>query len=127
MEYTEVLHELSGLLFVVFSVFHVIINWVSLKKHFKKKMFITSFIVVLLFSIGIELIGQGHGKHERAILTKLINAPIDNAFEVLDIDFFEAKELLENKNIIIGDSKSIEEMGMNNRKSPKEIIELIVK
>ena len=52
-DYTEIVHEFLGLAFVIFSALHIIINWKSLKIHFKKKMFVTSAIVVLLLSVGL--------------------------------------------------------------------------
>lgn len=125
--YTEVLHELFGLLFVVFSVFHIIINWKSLKNHFTERTMITSFIVVLFFSILVIIIGNGHGAHERVVMEKLLKAPIANAFEILEIDPYEAEETLENNHIVMGDSKTIEDIGLNNQTSPMRIIELIVK
>ena len=59
-DYTQIVHEALGLAFVIFSVLHIIINWRSLKIHFKKRMFVTSAIVVLLFSVGLVIFGKLH-------------------------------------------------------------------
>jgi len=125
--YTEVVHEFLGLLFVIFAVFHVIINWKGLIKHFKKRMFIISFIVTLLFSGLFIYAGRGHGNHKRVIIQKLAKAPIGQTFEILEIDHSEAAAILNNNSITLGDSKTIEEIGLNNQKSPNDIIELILK
>ncbi|MGK9120968.1 DUF4405 domain-containing protein [Olivibacter jilunii] len=37
--YTEVMHESLGLVFVIFAIFHILVNWKSLKIHFGKKVF----------------------------------------------------------------------------------------
>src|SRR5690554_7727665 len=42
--YTEVVHEILGLFFVVFSVLHVILNWKAFKIYFKMRVFILSTI-----------------------------------------------------------------------------------
>jgi len=126
-DYTSVLHELLGLTFVLFSILHIIINWTSLKSHFKKKMFFISGLVVLLISIGLIIIGKVNGNHERVIIDKIVKAPILSSFTVLNVDYSEAEIILKNNNITIGDSKTIEEICIRNQKSPNEIIELIVK
>ena len=125
--YTEVVHELSGLLFVIFSIFHIIINWAGLKTHFKKRIFITSFIVIMLLSVFIVFAGKGKGEHNRIIIEKLSKAEISDSFEILDIDYYEVEELLRKNNITVGNSKTIEEIGLKNQISPKEIFEMIVK
>ena len=87
-DYTQIVHEALGLAFVIFSVLHIIINWRSLKIHFKKRMFVTSAIVVLLFSVGLVIFGKLHVNEERIIMEKLFKAPIANVFSVLDLLFF---------------------------------------
>ena len=61
--YTKVVHEILGLAFVVFSVLHLIINWKSMKSHFKKRVFIFSGIIVLIFSIAFIMMGKMHKNH----------------------------------------------------------------
>lgn len=125
--YTETLHEALSLLFVIFSLLHIIVNWKSLKNHFKKKTFTTALIVVLLLSAAIAVLGKGHGEHERIIMKKLSVADIANTFELLEIDYNVAEKKLKNNNIVIGNSKTIEEIALKNSESSKKIIELIVK
>ncbi len=126
-DYTRVLHELLGLTFVLFSILHIIINWTSLKGHFKKKIFYVSGLVVLLISIGLIIIGKVNGNHEQVIIDKILKAPISSSFIVLNVDYNDAEIILKKNNIKIGDSKTIEEICIRNQKSPNEIIELIVK
>jgi hypothetical protein len=56
--YTEVVHEILGLFFVILTVFHIILNWKALKIHFKKRVFITAAIAVAVISV--LLIVQQH-------------------------------------------------------------------
>lgn len=125
-DYTRVLHELLGLAFVLFSILHMIINWTSLKGHFKKKMFHISGLVVLLISVGFIIIGKANVNHEQVIIDKILKAPISSSFNVLNVDYNDAEITLKENNITIGDSKTIEEICIRNQKSPNEIIELIV-
>ncbi len=126
-DYTEIVHEFSGLAFVIFSALHIIINWKSLKIHFKKKMFVTSAIVVLLLSVGLIILGKLQVvDEERVIMEKLSKAPMSNVFSVLGIEYDEAKIVLENHNIIIAGSNTIEEVSRKNQKSTNDILELII-
>jgi len=125
-DYTEIVHEFFGLAFVIFSVLHIIINWKSLKIHFKKKMFVTSAIVVLLLSVGLIILGKLQVDEERVIMEKLSKAPMSNVFSVLGIEYDEAKIALKKHNIIIAGSNTIEEVSRKNQKSPNDILELII-
>jgi hypothetical protein len=125
-DYTQIVHEALGLAFVIFSVLHIIINWRSLKIHFKKRMFVTSAIVVLLFSVGLVILGKLHVNEERIIMEKLFKAPIANVFSVLDIEYNKAEIILKNHNIIIAGSNTIEDVSRKNQKSPKDILEIII-
>lgn len=125
-DYTKVVHELLGAVFVVFSVLHVLINWKSLKSHFKNRTFIISGIVVLALSIGFIILGKMDVNHEQIMIEKLIKAPVSESFSVLGLDYDNVESKLKENDIIIGESKTIEEIGIHNRKSPKKIIELII-
>jgi hypothetical protein len=125
-DYTQIVHEVLGLAFVIFSILHIIINWKSLKIHFKKRVFITSAIVVLLLSVGLVIIGKIHVNEERIIKEKLFKAPISIVFSILDIEYDKAEIILKNQNIIIAGSNNLEEVCRKNKKSPNEILELII-
>ncbi len=125
-DYTQIVHESIGLAFVIFSILHIIINWTSLKIHFKKRVFITSAIVVLLLSVGLVIYGKIHVNEERIIKEKLFKAPISIVFSILDIEYDKAEIILKNQNIIIAGSNNLEEVCRKNKKSPDEILELII-
>lgn len=125
-DYTKVVHELLGTVFVLFSIFHVIINWKALKSHFKNRVFIISGIVVLISSIWFVVLAKLEIDHEGIMIEKLVDAPIAESFSILDLDYNVVEKKLNKYNIIIGESKTIKEIGINNRKSSKDIIELII-
>jgi len=124
--YTTVVHDILGLAFVVFSVLHLIINWKSMKSHFKKRVFISSGIIVLVFTILFVSAGKMHENLEHDIIGKLIKSPVLHSFNVLNIDYHQAESILEKNNIIVGASETIEEICINNQISPKKILELLV-
>ena len=126
-DYTQIVHEFLGLTFVIFSALHIIINWKSLKIHFKKKMFVTSAIVILLLSVSLIILGKLLVvDEERVIMEKLSKAPIANVFSVLDIEYNKAEIILKNHNIIIAGSNTIEDVSRKNQKSPKDVLEIII-
>lgn len=123
--YTEVLHELLGVLFLIFSVLHLLVNWKSLATHLKKKSFIFSSILILLLSAGIVIMGKGHGDYQRYIVKKLSNADLVNTLEILEIDYSKADSILKEKNIVIGNCKTITEIALKYDKPSKDILEFI--
>lgn len=124
--FTEVVHELLGLIFVIITILHVIINWKALKTHFGKKTFSSSMAVVFLCSFLIIYLGQGHGETERIILTKLSQAPLSVSMEILGLQQNEVEIILSDNGIEPGKSGSIEEISIASKKSPKEILELLL-
>ena len=70
--YVRSMHEIIGIVFCVAVMFYVIFNFNSMKKYFKKKMFIYSAIVTVIFSIALTAISgsdnhrdRNKGKHNR--------------------------------------------------------------
>lgn len=69
-----------------------------------------------------------HGNIEHDILEKVLRSPVSDSFKLLNGDYQQAKEILKKNNVIIDDpSKSLEEISIQNKKSPEEIVELILK
>lgn len=127
-DYTEVVHEFLGLTFVVFAILHVTTNWVNIKSYSAKRLFIVPSIAVLIFAVTLIVIGKIHGNLEHDLLERLVKSPVSNSFKVLNVDYGMAKTILEKNNIIVKDSlQSVEEISIQNQKSPEEIVELIMK
>ncbi|MCG8583052.1 MAG: DUF4405 domain-containing protein [Bacteroidales bacterium] len=124
--FTEVLHEITGLMFVIFSILHIVVNWKSLKSHFKKRAFHVSFVLTVFISTGIVMAGKGHGEYKRFIIQKLSEANIVNTCEVLQINYHEAEKILRNNDLVIDNAITIEEIGRKNHLSPDDILEIII-
>jgi len=63
-------HKILGLLFLSFSIMHIIINWKSLKSYFKQKFFIVAGCSVLLLVVALVVAGKDeHHHHPDRIVT----------------------------------------------------------
>ena len=125
-EYTLIVHEAASLLFVIFSVLHIVTNWRSLKSRFKQKSFITAAVIVLSLATILVAGGKDHVKYEDAVLQRLYKAPISSAFNALNIEYKEADTILKRHNIISENRNTLEDVGRRNSKTPREILELFV-
>lgn len=127
-DYTKVVHEFLGISFVVFAIFHIRMNWSSIKNYAKRKQLLLPSIAILIISIAFIVGGKMHGNLEHDILEKVLRSPVSDSFKLLNGDYLQAEEILKKNNIIIEDpSKSLEEISIQNKKSPEEIVELILK
>jgi Na+/melibiose symporter-like transporter len=124
--YTEVVHEILGLFFVVFSVLHVILNWKALKIHFKKRVFILSTIVVAVISILLVIQQQKSPKFDTILIERITNAPIEDVLKVLQVDSIVVVKRLEENGISFIEGASMEEIRINNKVSPKKLFDLII-
>lgn len=124
--YTEVLHELFGVAFVVFAILHTIVNWKSVKCYFGKKVFPPAVIVLIALSITFIVAERASPPFHVMIVERIVKAPISDSFKMMGIDYSHAAKILEERGIEIGDAKTLGEIGTINDVSPKKIIELII-
>jgi Na+/melibiose symporter-like transporter len=124
--YTEVVHEILGLFFVVFSVLHVILNWKAFKIYFKKRVFILSTIVVAVISILLVIQQQKSPKFDTILIERITNAPIEDVLKVLQVDSIVVVKRLEENGISFIEGASMEEIRINNKVSPKKLFDLII-
>jgi hypothetical protein len=124
--YTEVVHEILGLFFVIFSIFHVILNWKTLRIHFKKRIFIYATIVVAVISALLVVQQQNNPKFDTILIERITNAPIGDVLKVLQVDSFEAVKKLEANGIFYKEGATMEEIWINNKVHPKKVFDLIM-
>lgn len=125
--YTEVVHELLGVGFVIVAVFHILVNWKPLKIHFGKKIFLPAAVAVLLIAFTFIILEIDDPPIDLVIMEKIVKAPIPDAFKALNIDQAEAVQVLKSNGILIGNAKTIEEIWINNEASPENVISLLIK
>ena len=124
--YTEVVHEILGLFFVVFSVLHVILNWKAFKIYFKKRVFILSTIVVAVISILLVIQQLNSPKFDTILIERITDAPIEDVLKVLQVDSIVVVKRLEANGISYIEGASMEEIWINNKVSPKKVFDLIM-
>lgn len=123
--YTEVVHELLGVFFVICALFHIMLNWKPLKMHFAKGVFIPAALGVALVSATIVVTQIFNPKVDTIVIGRIIQAPIDDAFRALQVDFREACKRLEANGITMEGAATIEDIWINNGADPEEVIDLI--
>ncbi len=122
----KALHNILGLVFVIAGGVHVIMNWKSMKNYFSKKVFISATIIVIIASTGLIFASSNQGNNPKMVLMQsMINAPIENSFQVLNIKYKEATKKLELQNIRILDNESIDDIAKANKTSPFKIVAII--
>ena len=122
----KALHNILGLVFVVAGVFHVIMNWKSMKNYFSKKVFISATIAITIASAGLIYASSNQGENPKMIIMQsMIKAPIKNSLQVLDIKYEDAIKKLASENIRILDNKSIDDIAIANEISPFKIVSII--
>lgn len=124
--YTEVIHEILGLFFIICAIFHVILNWKALRIHFKKGVFIPALLGVLVLSVILIVLERMSPPVDLIIFNKMVKAPINDAFRALDINYEKASEKLKENGLSIEEATTIEDIWINNDSNPEKVIDLIM-
>lgn len=123
--YTEVVHEMLGIFFVVCAVCHIIINWRALKTHFKNGVFLPAAIGIAAVSIFFIVQQALHPKVDTILLRRIVKAPINDVCKALQVDYSEAVKKLEANGISIGGAVTLEDIWINNDADPEKVFDLI--
>ncbi|WP_024953741.1 DUF4405 domain-containing protein [Sulfurospirillum arcachonense] len=128
-QYTKEMHEILGLAFVLFALFHIFFNWKSMKNYFKKKSFLLSAILTLVITVGfISNVGNKGGEHpSKMVISAVFNAPLNDAITILGKDVQLVNQKLEKSGILLEDANSILEISKKNHTSPYKIVQIISK
>lgn len=124
--YTEVVHEILGLFFVIFSGFHIILNWNALKIHFKKRFFMPAAITVVALSVLLIVQQSGNPKFDTILYERIANAPVGDVLKVLQVDSVKAVKKLEANGISYKEETTMKEIWMNNNLHPQKVFDLIM-
>lgn len=124
-EYTEELHEIIGLFFVVIVLVHVFYNFKSMKAHFKTKAFWIGAILITTISLTFILNTKEGNNPKQAIMTLLLNAPITNSVKIFDTNISHVENKLESEGIEIHMNDSIDSIAKRYKVSPFHVVELI--
>lgn len=123
--YTEVVHEILGLAFVLFASLHIFINWASLRTHFKKNVFFPAAVAVLVISVMIVVAQMGYPTVDSLIVNRVVQSPITDVFRMLNVDYEKTVQSLADHGISMENAETLEDIWLNNDVSPEEVIDLI--
>lgn len=123
--YTEVVHELLGLFFVVCAMFHIVVNWSALRIHFKKGVFIPALLGAIVLSAGFVISERLNPPLDLILINRIVKSPIHDAFKALDIEYDQAAANLKANGISITGAKTIEDLWTHNDIDPETVIDLI--
>lgn len=120
------LHNILGLVFIIAAIAHVIMNWKSMKNYFSKKIFIVSLITTVIVSALFVSLSPSKTENPKVVLmTKVLEAPIEISFKILNGNYNNAIEKLKSKNILINSKESINSIAKQNNTSPFRIVALL--
>lgn len=124
--FTEVLHEVLGLAFVIFASLHVVLNWKSIRNYFGKRNFAIAAVAVAISSVGLIVIERVKLPVDLIVLERIAKAPISDSFRVLEIDRGRAAAVLSKKGIELDGAETIEDIWVRNNSSPEEVVETLI-
>lgn len=124
--YTEVVHELLGVFFLLCAIFHIILNWKPLKIHFKRGVFMPAGLAVAVFSIVFIVLQQLYPKVDTILIERIVKVPINDVCKALQLDPTKVVERLKTNGIVIDSTETMEEIWMKNDVDPEEIFDLIM-
>ncbi|MEN5054490.1 DUF4405 domain-containing protein [Sphingobacterium kitahiroshimense] len=124
--YTEVVHEILGLFFIICAIFHIILNWKALIIYFKKGVFFPALLGVLVLSVILIISERMSPPIDLIIFNKMVKAPINDAFRALDVNYEKASEKLKENGLSIEEATTIEDIWINNDSNPEKVIDLIM-
>src|SRR5690606_36705954 len=108
--YTEEVHKVLGLFFVVCAISHIILNWKGLKFHFKKGIFLPSLFSVLAVSAILIITEIMYPPVDFQIMGRIVRAPVKQAFRANNYDYTKASEKLKNQGIYAEEARLFEDL-----------------
>jgi amino acid transporter len=124
--YTEVVHEILGLFFLICAIFHIILNWNALKFHFKKGVFLPALCAVLTLSVVLIVLESMHPPVDLQIMDRIVKAPVKDAFRALNVDYDITKVKLARIGVSIDQAQTLEDLWINSDVGAEEVIDLIL-
>lgn len=125
--YTEVVHEILGLFFIVCAIFHVILNWNALRTHFKKQVFLPALFGVLVISAVLVVSERMYPPVDLQIMDRIVKAPVRDALKAMSIDYLLAEQRLKERGVDIGVAVHLEDLWLKTGEDPEAIIDLLLK
>jgi len=124
--FTEVAHEIMGLLFVVCAIFHILVNWKALKIHFNKGVLLPALLGVLTLTAFLIVMEFLYPPIDLQIIERIVQAPVGDAFRALNIPHDIAAAKLRSLGISVEDADRFEDLWKQTGTDPEKVIDLLL-
>lgn len=127
--FVKQLHEIVGLGFVVAALWHVMMNWSSMRRYFGKRTFllVTGIIIALSSVMIYQASSEQKSNPQRAIIESVLHAPTNTALTVLCKEPQIGYKILEKNGIKGLDKESLYEIAQYNHLNPFKLVVLLTK
>lgn len=124
-KYTKQLHEILGLVFITAVIFHIIVNFKSMKQYFTKKIFMASGIIAVIVSL-LFILNAPEGKSSKEVMFKaLFDSSTEKTFVLFTPDIDSAKTKLHKAGIKTEGFLTIKDIAKGNKTSPFKILQIL--
>src|SRR5690606_455540 len=121
--YTEVVHEILGLFFVVCAIFHIILNWKALKIHFKKAVCLPALLGVITITSLLVVMERLYPPVDLQIMNRIVKATVRDAFKALNSNYHEGNMKLKARGIGTDNAQSLVDIRQLNNGDAEVIID----
>lgn len=122
----EEIHAQVGIVLMIATILHLIVNWAPLKNHFKKKnLYLLAIIPLILIGVQLTSAPDQKGMSPGLLFKKLENAKISTVSDLFQKDVESIKMKLEKEGIKIeSNEQSISDIANKNQSNPRKILEV---
>ncbi len=127
-QYVKALHEWIGMAFVLFTVWHLLINWKPFKKHLKSKLLWVFFLFTIVASSAfVYNAGQPRQRFDmRKMMGKIESAPLSTVAPVFNLSKDRVIASLAEHDIKIDNlNSSVLDIAKSTGKKPPEIVNIL--
>ena len=124
--YTKIVHEVFGLIFVVFSSIHLWINWKGFKKLFKHKHFPLALFLTSALTIAFVTLNHFDPDKEAIVINKLFDAPVEQVLIALKLDKEKTLAKFSENGISVDVSKTLNDASKINNIPPQDILGIVI-
>jgi hypothetical protein len=125
----EGFHILASILFVIFAVIHLALNWACFVPYLKRPATIVSgavCAVVIVFIVASGDLEAPHGPGGMGILRRIETAPLGDVAPLLGISVEDAAAMLRQRGLSVsGEEQTIDNIARSSGRHPQEVLSVL--